>query len=626
MEHTKLWTKNFLAGTLVNFLLVLNYYLLMVIMTDYSVSHYHVSSSIAGLSASMFVIGALLARFFSAKLMEKIGKKNLLLAGVLLEIAASATYFFAVNIFILFFIRFIHGLSYGMASTSVSTVVTSQIPKERHGEGIGYFMLRITLGAAIGPFLGMSLINHGGFPYIFMTCILAAVLCFLGSLLLRSPQPATMEKVHISKQAIPRQNRGLANIFEKKAVPISLVCAGIYFCYSSIISFLTPYTRSIQLTAAATFFFIVYSAVILITRPFTGRLFDTKGEYSIMIPAFLSFFAGMILLSQTHNGFSLLLSAAFLGFGIGVIQSCGLALAVQKSSPERISYVNSTFYIFLDVGTGSGPFLLGFLIPSAGYRGMYTAMAGVTFLLCLLYLFISRKSAQQGENDSRREETENKDNYVITIGRQLGSGGSILGQSVAKQFGFLYLDRDVLKKAAEELGISEDEVEMMDEDHFSVINSMFQISDVYTMPYMSDAWSMPTSARLFEIESQIIRQAVKRQPCVVIGRCGSHLFCEYKKHISIFLYADEEYRLEILENELSFPHEKSKKMIEKEDLNRAIYYSTYTGKKWLDPTNYDLCIDTGKMNADQLQHLVFEYIRDRFPELKKKETQQLNHS
>ena len=101
--------------------------------------------------------------FFSAKLMDEIGIRSLLLIDV--------------------------GLSYGMASTSVSTLVTSQIPKERHGEGIGYFMLSTTLGAAIGPFFGVFLISHGGFPYIFMMCIFTAVLCFLGSLLCHVNRP-----------------------------------------------------------------------------------------------------------------------------------------------------------------------------------------------------------------------------------------------------------------------------------------------------------------------------------------------------------------------------------------------------------------------------------------------------
>ena len=138
MEQTKLWTKNFLLGTGINFLLVLNYYLLMVIMTEYSTVQYHASSSAAGLSSSMFAIGALLARFVSAPLMAKTGRKKMLLSGAVLEVAASLLYFCAADIYIMFCIRLFHGLSYGIASTAVSTIVTGNVPEKRHGEGIGY--------------------------------------------------------------------------------------------------------------------------------------------------------------------------------------------------------------------------------------------------------------------------------------------------------------------------------------------------------------------------------------------------------------------------------------------------------------------------------------------------------
>ena len=187
--------------------------------------------------------------------------------------------------------------------------------------------------------------------------------------------------------------------FEKRAVPISIVCAGIYFCYSGILSFLTPYAEQTHLQTAASFFFIVYSAVILLTRPFTGRFFDRKGERFIMLPAFVSFFIGMLLLSRTHGSILLLVSAAFVGFGIGAIQSCGLALAVKNSPEERVGYVNSTFYIFVDLATGLGPFLLGFLIPAAGYRGLYLILAGVTVLFGILYLAVSGKSRKRTERE-----------------------------------------------------------------------------------------------------------------------------------------------------------------------------------------------------------------------------------
>ncbi len=200
------------------------------------------------------------------------------------------------------------------------------------------------------------------------------------------------ESKPVTEKAPQKPAKGLANIFEIKAIAISVVCAGIYFCYSSIISFLTPYSTSIHLQTAASFFFIVYSIVILVTRPFTGKMYDRKGAVFTMFPAFASFFIGMILLSQATNGIILLISAAFLGFGIGVIQSCGLAVAVQKSPAERISYANSTFYIFLDIGTGVGPFFLGFLVSPLGYRGMYLTMTVMTILFAVLFLCMNRKN------------------------------------------------------------------------------------------------------------------------------------------------------------------------------------------------------------------------------------------
>lgn len=388
MEQPKLWTRHFIVGTFINFLLLLNYYLLMVVMTDFASNSFHVSSSSAGLAASMFVLGALLARFFAAQLMEKIGKWNLLAAGVLLEVAASAAYFLASGIYLLFLIRLVHGLSYGLASTAISTIVTGLVPRERHGEGIGYFMLSITLGAAVGPFLGMFLVHNGGYFYIFLTCVATAVVCFLGSFQLRLPR-ADREALADARRESTRE-KGLRGILEVRALPICLVCAGMYFCYSSLISFLTPYTTQLGLQGPATFFFLVYSAAILITRPLTGPLFDRKGANFVMLPAFLSFFAGMLLLSRTDNVVSLMAAAVLLGFGIGVIQSCGLALAVKKAPAERISYVNSTFYICIDLGAGVGPFLLGFLIPQAGYQGMYLTVAGLTVVFALLYLVVNR--------------------------------------------------------------------------------------------------------------------------------------------------------------------------------------------------------------------------------------------
>lgn len=183
------------------------------------------------------------------------------------------------------------------------------------------------------------------------------------------------------------------SFFEPKAIPISIVCGAISFCYSSVISFLTLYSRRIHLIDAASFFFVVYAMALLFSRPYAGRSFDSKGENAIMYPAILVFAAGMIILSQTHHGYVLLLAGALIGLGTGAIQSTSQAVSIKVTQPHRLGLATSTFYVFTDAGIGVGPFILGLFVPFTGYRGMYIGMAGVAFACMFLYYMLHGKRA-----------------------------------------------------------------------------------------------------------------------------------------------------------------------------------------------------------------------------------------
>ncbi|MCQ4636232.1 cytidylate kinase-like family protein [Anaerovorax odorimutans] len=207
-------------------------------------------------------------------------------------------------------------------------------------------------------------------------------------------------------------------------------------------------------------------------------------------------------------------------------------------------------------------------------------------------------------------------NYVITIGRQVGSGGSVLGRSLAEHFGFNYIDKDLVKKAAKELNSPEEDLAPLDEKE-TLANRLLLQTGGYPRAYMSDDWKTFTGEDLFKTESKIIRQSAERASCVVVGRCGFHLFRGYERHISLFLYSDEEQRIRRLSKHLGMADEKALKMMRKLDKERARYVHTYTGSAWQDPTNYDLTIDTAKLDDEQLLELAIHYICNRFPELEK---------
>ena len=207
--------------------------------------------------------------------------------------------------------------------------------------------------------------------------------------------------------------------------------------------------------------------------------------------------------------------------------------------------------------------------------------------------------------------------HVITIGRQLGSGGSAMGKAIAEHFGFEYIDKEILVKAAAILDADEENLELVDEN-VSALTAMAR-SAAFEMPYIAKEWYIPTSDQLFKTQTEIMRESVEKGPCVIIGRCASYLFRHYEKHTSIFLQVDMDSRIKRLEKTLDkkLSEKKAVHDIEKQDRERAQYYNTFTGKKWLDLRQYDLVLDTSPFSDEEIKDILFHYITVRFPELKK---------
>lgn len=164
-----------------------------------------------------------------------------------------------------------------------------------------------------------------------------------------------------------------------------------------IVNFLSVYAQEIDLVEAAGFFFIIYALVVLISRPMIGRLFDSRGENRIMYPGIFIFAIGMSLFSHSHSGYELLLAAVLVGIGFGAIQSSTMAIAVKITPLHRLGLANSTYFMFSDLGMGTGPLMVGFMIPFLGYRGMYTVVAAILLACLFLYYLLHGKRANYGK-------------------------------------------------------------------------------------------------------------------------------------------------------------------------------------------------------------------------------------
>lgn len=389
MEATrqKLWTKDFLIISLINFTITLIFYLLMVTIAAYAVEQFHASTSTAGLVSSIFIIGTLFGRLGTGRIIGDWGSKKTLFCGLLLFMLSTISYFIAGNLPLLMLNRLVQGIALGVASTATGTIIAQILPSERRGEGIGYYSLSAILATAIGPFIGILLTQlFEDYRVIFAVDSVLAIICFLMYFIVTVPY---MPKK--TTEATVKAGFKVSNFIEMRALPIAFVALVIGFSYSGVMSFMSFYAKELHLVTAGSYFFIIYAVVILATRPFTGKLLDTRGANIIIYPCLVIFAIGMYAFSSATTTIAFLIAAACIGVGYGNFNSVAQAIAIKVTPNERLGLATSTYFILYDLGLGVGPYLLGFFVSSMGYGAIFFTMVFVILLSIVLYYFLYGK-------------------------------------------------------------------------------------------------------------------------------------------------------------------------------------------------------------------------------------------
>lgn len=187
-QSERLWTKDFIIISAMNFFLTLVVYLLIVMLSGYATSTFNASTSQAGLISSIFMVGVLIGRLFIGRYIEKIGYRKILFIGLILYTLSSVLYFIQIGIPFLILTRVIHGIMLGIAITATTTIVAFIIPASRKGEGIGYFSLSTIIATAVGPFLGILLAQHTSYNFIFFGCFALGIVSLVIALFAKIPK------------------------------------------------------------------------------------------------------------------------------------------------------------------------------------------------------------------------------------------------------------------------------------------------------------------------------------------------------------------------------------------------------------------------------------------------------
>lgn len=391
MGGERILTRNFILDTGISFCCCLNYFTLLINIAGFSAAMFGASSAEGGLAAGIYVIGGLLSRILLGKYIELVGRRRMLLIGLLIAIVMSASYFFVSSMLMLFIVRFLHGTAYGISSTCTNDIMAKILPASRRGEGLGYFLLSVTAASAIGPLLGMELGRSGNYDAVFTIGLLMYSVAMVFALVMRVPEEELTEA-----QRMDARSFDIGNILQISAIPMASVCMVFYFAYSGVLTFISSYSVEIGLAEAATFFYIAVSIGTLISRLTTGKIYDSRGPNIVMIPGYAAFVVGMVAFSQTNAAAVLLASGFVIGYGISIIYSIGQAIVVSESDPHRYGVTTSTFAAIVDLGSGLGPSVLGLLLSFSGYRSMYLVCAMVGVVSFAMYWMIEGRKRRTG--------------------------------------------------------------------------------------------------------------------------------------------------------------------------------------------------------------------------------------
>jgi MFS family permease len=386
-EPQKLISKEYVLITVLHFLISLNFYTLMTVTPTYVLSEFNLSVGQAGIAAGLFVFGVLSSRFFSGALMTRIGFKRMQAFGIIMIVIVSCGYFFVHVPVLLFLVRFCGGFGFGVASTANTTVISMIIPRERSGEGIGYFTMFQMLCMAFGPFAAMFLLKGSDFRAVFAFCtVLPAAGLALLPFLDYGMIPSGPGGIQVGSPG-----RAIDLLVERRVLPVVAMTFLIMIFYMTLLPFLPLYAAHLGLAAAAAFFFFVQAGSLLATRPLASKLFDRKGASVVILPAAVILACGFLILSRAQSMGMLFLAAGLLGVGGGAAQNTTMSAAVKIVPRERLSVANATYYMGLDTTVAIAPIVGGALIPFVGYSGMYAVACFVTLLGIPVYYLLTRK-------------------------------------------------------------------------------------------------------------------------------------------------------------------------------------------------------------------------------------------
>ncbi len=589
-NQPKLWTGSFISICLVNFFIFINFHALLPTFPFFITSLGGDAMAI-GIAASLFSLATVVSRPFVGWIIDTRGRRTILLIGLVGLALMPLGYCVALGIALAILLRTIHGMFHAVASNANSTWVADIVPRERMGEGLGMHGLSLAISTAIAPAIGLTLMNSFGFHPLFAMTSISIVIAFTLTLFIKN-----------KNYTIERKPLRLKELLEPMAVPAAITQCLFMVTYSVVEVFVAIYATEKGLPTGGVYFvFIAIST--LVTRIALGRFVDLHGEELLVYTGNAACIAAVLLLVLCHSLPCFILSAACLGYAFGAIVPSLQTMAMHAVAPERRGAATSTFFVAFDLGVAVGGFIAGALIQAFGYDTMFLIILSFCFLSLIYYYFYGRNHASSFNATIRSRMAPQQPfeagawhekghlPLVITISRELGSGGHLIGETVAKSMGLKFYDKELIALTAKKSGFDEATVQACEQS----VDGIMMYDD-------------PTQAAVFHTQSEIIKELVAKEPCVIVGRLANFILKERPDCLNVFVYSNRAYRTKNIANKYGISLQEAEAMVKETDKKRRVHCRHFTGYEWGKFSNYHLMIDTSALGYKGSAELILTMV------------------
>lgn len=371
---------NFILVFCASLLVFTAFYIMLPTLPVFLTRELRIDEGQTGLILAVYTLAALLIRPFTGYLIDRYGRKLFYIPSLLLFAIIFVAYPLAGIFAMILVVRFTHGLVWGVATTTGSTLIVDIVPAERRGEGIGLYGLAMTIPMAMGPFTGLQLTRSNDYTLMFLSAGALAFAGFLLALFIKYPAVPDAAKTKFS----------FRNLLESTSLPVTFNLLIVNISYGGLVSFVSLYALKTGIGNTG-MFFIVFASGIALARIYMGKIFDRHGPKALAVSGILLLAAGHIMLGLIINATGFMVAGFLLGIGSGIVFPTFQAMVNNLVPPQRRGAANSTLFSGLDLGIGLGMLITGFLAHAIGLPLTYLIYGGLNLIALLYFVFISLK-------------------------------------------------------------------------------------------------------------------------------------------------------------------------------------------------------------------------------------------